>query len=394
MPDVQFPKNFVWGASSASFQIEGSPLADGASPSIWLDFTRKKGAIDRGDNADTACDHYNRYEEDIAIMADLGIDSYRFSLAWPRIVPEKGRINQKGLDFYSRLTDGLLKRGIRPLATLFHWDAPSWLFAAGGFTRAESVDDYLFYCEAVFKSLGDRIKQWVSINEPMVFAIYGYITGEMPPGKKNSLKGMCRTAHHLLMAHNRAVPLCRSLVPGGTIGIAQACVWMKPFNADSEKDCRAAELMDTIVNRMYSEPLYKGAYPELFVKKFGKHFPAGFQKEMADNAQPGDFIGVNYYTSQSYAHSPFGPLTRAKEKPTTGAKRSAMWEIYPEGLYNFLKRVKDEYNNLPCYVTENGYPILEKDGPVIDDDERIAYLKDHFQMASRAIKDGVHLSGY
>lgn len=392
--ELRFPKSFLWGAASSSFQIEGHPLEDGAAPSIWYDFTRKKNKIDNGDNADIACDHYHRFKDDIALMADLGLDTYRFSMSWPRIVPERGRVNQKGLDFYGKLTDELLDKGIRPLATLFHWDAPSWAFSSGGFTNPETVDDFLFYAETVFKAFGDRVKHWVTINEPMVFSIFGYATGEMPPGKKNALTGMCRTAHHLLMAHNKTVPLCHSLVSEGKIGLAQALIWMKPLDGESEKDKRAAIFMDALVNRLYCDSVYKGAYPAEIVKKFSRFFPRGYEKEMADASAPGDFMGINYYMSQSYAHAPFVPFTHAKEKPTPGAQRSDMWEIYPEGLYQILKRVKNEYGNLPCYITENGYPIIEKNGPVIEDDDRIGYLKDHMRAAKRAMEEGVNLKGY
>lgn len=391
---VQFPNQFVWGVSAASYQIEGYPLADGAVPSIWHRFAHTPGKIDNNENGDTACDHYHRYPQDIEHMHRLGVDSYRFSTAWPRIVPEPGKVNQKGVDFYSKLVDELLKKNIEPLCTLFHWDAPVWLFERGGFLNRDSAAYMREYSEVLFRALGDRVKKWVTINEPMVFAMYGYITGEMPPGKKNDVKGMMRTTHHLLLSHAAMVKACREHVQEGKIGIAEAQVHIQPLRKDNPKDRAAADRMDQLINRLYIDPVFRGFYPPFVLEKLEKHLPDGYGDDLKEIKEPGDFVGINYYMTRSYKHTLFAPVVHAREKPTPGLKRSAMWEIFPDGLYLLLKRLKDEYGNPDCYITENGYPLVEQNGPLLEDDERIDYLSRHLEAASRAIKEGVNLKGY
>lgn len=389
-----FPADFTWGVSTAAYQIEGYPLEDGASPSIWHQFAHQEGNIRNNESGDIACDHYHRYPHDIEHMRELGVHSYRFSVSWPRIVPEPGTINQKGLDFYSKLVDTLLENNIEPLLTIFHWDAPVWLFEQGGFLSRSSVDHIRFYSEALFEHLGDRVKKWVTINEPMVFAVSGYITGEMPPGKKNDIRGFLHTSHMLLLSHAEIVQRFRDLVPDGKIGIAEAQVWMKPFRKDHRRDKQAARFMDQVINRSFIDPIVHGTYPADVTAKFSRFFPEGFEQDLPSMHGSFDFIGLNYYTSRSYKYSLFTIFSHAKEKYTPGYGRSAMWEIFPQGLYFLLKRLQQEYGNPECYITENGYPLPEGEEPILEDGERIEYLRDHINMAHRAVSQGVNLKGY
>lgn len=398
MVNYPFPEDFLFGTATASYQIEGHPLADGASPSVWHDFSHRRGKTHNGDTGDIACDFYHRYPEDIKNMKEIGCNTFRFSVAWPRIVPEPGKTNQKGIDFYSRVVDELLKNDIQPMCTLFHWDAPTWLAEKGGFTKRESVDHIRDYSETMYRALGDRVKMWVTINEPMVYAVYGYFLGISPPGRKLRIRQYFHVAHHLLLAHAEMCRAFRAESVNGKVGISENQVWIWPTRQDHEKDKAAANRMDAIVNRMYIDPLFFGTYPEEVLKIAGKKFPKGFEKDLTDMKEPGDFVGINYYMRQRYTHAPFVPLMKAKlkskKKPELKEERSVMWEIYSSGLLSLLNRLKNEYGNPECYITENGYPLPEEDGPIYEDDERIKYLRDHLREVSRAIEQGVNVKGF
>ncbi len=395
MTSIGFPRGFLWGVATASCQIEGSPSADGGAPSIWHDFARKKGRIADGSVPDAACDHYRRYGEDVGHMKDLGLSAYRFSIAWPRIFPEKGRFNPKGMDFYSRLVDSLLEAGIRPFATIFHWDAPRWFQEAGGFIRRTGVDAFVEYGTELFKRLGDRVKDWITLNEPSLVAFYGYGLGVFAPGVKNSLKKCYHVSHHQLLGHARLVDAFPSLVPGGRIGLAHHFVWVGPADSGRKKDLEAAAFMDDGANGFYLDGPFLGRYPESIVRRMGRFLPRGFEKDLPGMKKPGDFVGINYYTRNLYRYSLFQPFTRAKETRLAGVPASAMWEIHPQGVYKALLRLRDRYGNPPCYITENGYPIPDADGrdPLVDP-ERIAYTADHIAMVGKAMTEGVDCRGY
>ncbi len=236
-------------------------------------------------------------------MSDLGIQAYRFSTAWPRIFPEPGKINPKGLDFYKRLVDGLLDKGIEPFITLFHWDAPLWLEKMGGFPQKASLEHLSEYGLTLFKELGDRVKRWITLNEPMVFTVLGYFMGNHAPGKKNKLKQMFAAAHNLLLGHSRLVRLFRETVKQGKIGIAEAQTWFKPLDPDNVKDLKAADAIDQLINRLYIDPIFFGRYPEKVIRRFGRFLPAGFEEDLPEMHAPLDFIGINYYESRSYRYS-------------------------------------------------------------------------------------------
>jgi beta-glucosidase len=395
MRRVAFPPGFLWGAATAAYQIEGSPLADGACPSIWHEFTHKRRKIKGGANGDVACDHYHRYREDIRSLRDLGLGAYRFSIAWPRICPERGRINPKGLDFYNRIVDCLLENGIEPFPTLFHWDAPSWLEREGGFAVRSSIERFLEYAAAVLHALGDRVKSWITLNEPSLFAFFGYGTGIFAPGRKMDLRSVYHISHHLMMAHARLVEAFPGLVRGGRIGLAHHFVWVTPRDPGNRRDADTAAFMDEGANRFYMDAMYRGNYPERVVSRMGRFFPKGFEKDLPGMKRPGDFFGMNYYTRNIYRYARFKPYTHAKDIREPGSRWSAMWEIYPEGLYKALLRLRDEYGNPPCIITENGYPLPESDGKdPLEDGERISYISEHLAEAGKAISEGVDCRGY
>ncbi|HET6488064.1 MAG TPA: GH1 family beta-glucosidase [Spirochaetia bacterium] len=395
MSPVTFPKGFLWGASTAAYQIEGYPLADGASPSIWHEFVQRTGAIRDGTTGDIACDHYHRYAEDVGAMSALGLNAYRFSIAWPRILPEPGRVNPKGLDFYSRLVDCLLEAGITPYATLFHWDVPTWLEEEGGLVERTSVDHLVRYAETVVKSLGDRVRHWITINEPTIFALFGYITGEYPPGRTRDLRAAFRAIHFLLLAHARQVRVLRALAPGAEVGLAHHFVWIDPRDPRRRRDVRAATEMDDFANHAVLESLVRGTYPPTITSRVGRFLPKGFERDLQEMGIPGDFIGMNYYTRQQYRHALLMPYLHAREYTDPSAPRSAMWEIHPDGMYRWLVRLRDRYGNPRCIVTESGFPLPDVQGrDPLDDPERISYLTDHIARIGKAIQEGARCEGY
>jgi beta-glucosidase len=396
MTRITFPAGFQWGVATSSYQIEGSPLEDGACPSIWHEFAHKRGRIRDGSTGDVASDHYHRWAEDIQIMKGLGLGAYRFSIAWPRIFPAPGSLNQKGIDFYSRIVDGLLSAGITPYATLFHWDEPSWLERAGGFVERSSIDRFLEYGAAVMERLGDRVKNWITLNEPSLFSFFGYGTGEFAPGRKRDLRAVYHVAHHLLLAHARMVEAFPSLVKNGRIGIAHHFVWVSAKNPPGPRDAEAAAFMDDAANRFFMDPLFFGRYPQRVVSRLRRFLPKSFEKDLSEMAgKRGDFFGLNYYTRNEYRYALLQPYMHAREVIDPRLPRSAMWEIYPAGMGKSLIRLRDEYGNPPCFITENGFPLVERAGrDPLDDRERIDYLSSHLAEVGKAIADGVDCRGY
>lgn len=397
--EYKFPDDFTFGVAAASYQIEGHPLADGASASVWHDFSHKRGKTENGDTGDIACDFYHKYPKDIDTIKQIGCGGFRFSVSWPRIVPEPNTVNQKGIDFYNKVVDEMLSKGIEPMCTLFHWDMPRWLGDLGGFTIRESVDHAKFYAEAMYKALGDRVKKWITINEPMVYAVYGYFLGDFPPGKKLKLKQFFPAVHHILLAHAEMVRAGKAIIPDGGFGISENQVYLAPYRQDDQRDRAAVDRMDQIINRMFIDPVFFGTYPEAALELGKNRFPRGFEKDLPIMKEPGDFVGINYYMRQKYKHSPLIPFMKARVKKGNeklhDEEWSEMWEVYPPGLYHLLLRMKNEYGNPVCYITENGYPLPEEPGkPIIDDKERISYLSRHLIEASRAVEEGVNLKGY
>jgi beta-glucosidase len=396
-PDAnRFPEGFLWGAATSAYQIEGLPLADGAGPSIWHRFAHTPGCTHHGETGDVACDHYRRYPEDVALMRELGLGAYRFSLSWSRILPEgAGAVNARGVEFYSRLIDLLLESGIRPLVTLYHWDLPTALEDRGGWLNPDSVHWFADYARVAFEAFGDRVPMWVTINEPATIVEAGYRRGVHAPGRRSAPEAV-RAAHHLLCAHGAAVRAARA-AGVRSIGIVLNLEPQDPAS-DDPADFAAAERMDAYTNRLFLEPLFLGRYPEAVGEIFGGAWPEVSERDLALIRQPLDFLGVNYYTRRVVRHDETAPLLRASAVRVPGrAYTPRGWEIYPEGLVRVLRDVAERYGTIPLYVTENGAALDDPPhaaGRTVDDPLRVGYLRDHLAAAREAIRLGVDLRGY
>lgn len=391
-----FPENFTWGAATSAYQIEGAWNEDGRGPSIWDTFSHTPGKTYRNHNGDVAADHYHRFQEDIHIMADMGLKAYRFSIAWPRVIPGgAGAVNMPGLDFYDRLVDVLLNMGIQPFATLFHWDLPQALQDQGGWGNRQTAYHFAEYAQVVAKRLGDRVKHWITHNEPFVAAILGHFTGEHAPGAQDISLAL-KAAHHLLLSHGLSVEALRaSANTPFQIGVTLNLEPVHPAS-HSEEDQRAAQRFDGILNRMYLDPILRAEYPQDIVEMFGPLFPETHANDLKQIAIPIDFLGVNYYTRTVIRHDPDFPLIQASQIQPIGNEYSMMWEIYPPGLYELLTRIWKDYQPAAIYVTENGIPVpddKDHDGRVRDY-RRIRYLRDHLVQIHCAITDGLPLRGY
>jgi beta-glucosidase len=391
-----FPKDFVWGTATASYQIEGAYNEDGRGESIWDVFSKTPGKVFAGHTGDVACDHYHRYEEDVKLMADLGVKAYRFSIAWPRIFPEKGRFNEKGIDFYKRLVDALHRHGVQPTATMYHWDLPQYLEDEGGWTNRDTAKRFVEYAETLYKYLGDTIPQWITHNEPWCAAWLGYGFGHHAPGYTDWRKAV-EASHHLLLSHGLAVEAYRASGLKGQIGITLNLGYADPAT-DSPEDIAAARRADGFGNRWFLDPVFKGQYPQDMVEIFERIVgPLNFIQEGDQEtiSTPMDFLGVNYYTRQVVKNNPYDKYLGIELLPVTGEVTDMGWEVHPNSLYRLLKSLQANYTNLPLFITENGaaYPDELVDGQVHDQD-RIRFLRDHFAAAHQFIEEGGNLKGY
>jgi len=395
-----FPEGFVWGAASSAYQVEGAWEADGRGPSIWDTFCRQPGRIRDGTSGDIAADHFHRWQEDLAILSDLGLKAYRFSISWPRVLPHGvPPVNAPGLDFYDRLVDGLLQRGIEPYVNLFHWDLPQALQDAGGWPRRETAYRFAEYARLVCQRLSDRVRWWITHNEPWVAAFAGHYTGEHAPGIQDPPAAF-QAMHHLLLSHGLGVQALRDEArQAAQIGIVLNLNPVHPAT-DSDSDRRAAGRFDAVLNRVTLEPLFHGRYPEDLTAQLGPLFSMVEEGDLATIGVPVDFLGVNYYSRTVIAQDAQVPLIQAATVHPAGREYSQMWEIYPEGLREILVRVWREYVSggrpIPILVTENGVPVpdgLDFDGKVRDV-RRMAYLRDHLIQVRHALADGVPVGGY
>ncbi|QGU31721.1 GH1 family beta-glucosidase [Thermochromatium tepidum] len=392
---ARFPDDFLWGVATSAYQIEGFPLADGAGPSIWHRFAHTPGRVAGNDTGDLACDHYHRYREDVALMAELGLNLYRFSLAWGRVLPEGwGAVNRLGLDFYARLVDALLEQGIRPMATLYHWDLPVALHERGGWLNPDSPHWFADYAETLFRALDDRVPFWITLNEPWVIAVPGYLDGQLAPGHRDLFEPP-RVAHHLLLAHAEAVAAYRAL-GHHEIGVAVNLEPQYPASS-APSDLEAARRRDSFVNRWFLDAILFGRYPEELADIFGPAWPEFPDESLARIRCPGDFIGVNYYSRGLVRAAPGSPPLNAIRVTPPDAELTAMgWEVYPQGLTETLVWLKDRYANPPLYITENGaaYDDPPPRAGLVEDPRRIAYLREHILAAATALEQGVDLRGY
>lgn len=391
-----FPKDFIWGVATSAYQIEGAWDEDGRKPSIWDTFSHTPGRVADNENGDVASDHYHRWKEDISLMSELGIKAYRFSTAWPRILPDgTGNVNKKGLDFYDRMVDELLKRKIEPYVCLFHWDLPQVLQDKGGWPNREITSYFAEYARVVAGRLGDRVKVWFTHNEPWVAAFVGHFLGEHAPGSKD-IKAAVRSLHHILLSHGLAVDVIRSEVKQSVrIGITLNLIPVHPAT-DSKKDRAAADRVDMFMNRIVLDPLLKGTSPiqessiaKLLTEKL-------IQDGDLEKIRQLDILGVNYYSRAMMKHDPKFPIVNVAQVQPEGNEYSGMWEIYPEGMYDILKQVWAYHPTCELMITENGVPVpdgVDFDGRVRDE-RRICYLQNHISQVHRAIQDGIPIKGY
>ncbi len=395
METARFPDDFLWGAATSAYQIEGSPLADGAGASNWHRYAHQPGHISDGSNGDVACDHYRRYRDDVQLMAELGLKAYRFSVSWSRIFPEGiGRKNQQGLDFYSRLVDALLAVGIEPFITLYHWDLPAALEDRGGWTNRDSAAWFGDYAHTLFRALKGRVSYWATLNEPWVVVDSGYVHGVHPPGR-GSLAEAAQATHNLLRAHALGVKAFRA-DPTGKVGIV---VNLEPKDPASGRpdDLAATMRADAYMNKLFLDPMNLGSYPEEMQEVFGHAWPEFSISDMTLICEPFDFLGINYYTRSVNRADPLAhPVGASPVRQQAAAYTEMNWEVFPEGLTRILLWVKQRYGDIPLYVTENGAAF--DDPPeaenCIADLARVDYFRKHLLAASQALTEGVRLRGY
>jgi beta-glucosidase len=387
-----FPASFTWGAATAAYQIEGAATEDGRGESIWDRFCSTDGRVRNGDSGLVACDFYHRYPQDIALMGELGLNAFRFSIAWPRILPSgRGAVNQRGLDFYDRLVDELLAAGIEPFVTLYHWDLPAALEDAGGWPQRDTAFAFAEYAQVVAGRLGDRVSHWITHNEPWVAAWLGYGLGEHAPGHASRTEAI-DAAHHLLLSHGLAAEILRHEVPDASVGITLNLTHTYPASGRPE-DVAAAREADGDMNRWFLDPLFRGEYPADVLEHY-EHAPPVRDDDLRTIAAPLDFLGVNYYRREVVARSADGGR-RAVHNPDS-AYTEMGWEVSPGGLHDLLLRLHTDYAARAVYVTENGAAFGDARGHdgSVRDPERRDYIAAHLEVARKAIAAGVPLEGY
>lgn len=404
---TSFPDDFLWGTATSSYQIEGAVEADGRKPSIWDEFSHSEGATQDGGTGDVACDHYHRWREDVALMRDLGVDAYRFSVAWPRVLPEgTGAVNHAGLDFYDRLVDALLDAGITPCVTLYHWDLPLTLQREGGWTVRPVVSAFADYADAVARRLGDRVGDWITHNEPWVAAFLGHYYGEHAPGHQN-LDEALQVAHHLLVSHGAATQSIRASIPDANVGITLNLTSYRPASIltssgedPSDAEHAAVRRADGFQNRWFLDPVYGRGYPDDLLDFYGDRGPDTETGDVGLMGVDTDFLGINYYRPSWVRPAPDAPLGFEALGPDELADHGYTitemgWPVDPSGLGDVLRRVTADYPLEHIYITENGaaFPDTVEDGAV-QDRQRIAYLSGHLQAVADAADDGVPVDGY
>ena len=394
---AQFGEKFSWGTATSAYQIEGAWKADGKGRSIWDEFCNRKNKIINAETGQTSCDFYNLWEQDLNLLRYLGVDNYRFSLSWPRILPNGIRqVNQKGIDFYNKIIDKCLELDITPWVTLYHWDLPLELELKGGWTNREIIDWFREYTSVCAQEFGDRVKNWMVLNEPMVFTGTGYFLGIHAPGKKG-LKNFIPAIHHAAMCQSLGGRILRDLVPDANIGTTFSCSHIDPFRLNS-KDQIAAKKVDALLNRLFIEPALGMGYPLEDLKPLTRIEKYLRSNDELDLQFEFDFIGVQNYTRQVVKHSYFTPLIYADTvdpKKRNVNTTTMNWEIYPESMYHILKKFNDYPNVKNIVITENGAAFKDVvESGKVDDTERKHYLKTHLVEVLRAQKEGVPISGY
>jgi beta-glucosidase len=396
---ADFGADFLWGVATAAYQIEGAWNADGKGPSVWDTFSHRKGKIKTGENGDTACDFYHRYPEDIALLKDLGIPNFRFSVAWSRIFPEgKGAVNEKGVDFYERMVDVCLEKGIRPWLTLYHWDLPQALEDEGGWVNRNVVGWFSDYADLVTRRLGDRVKDWMVLNEPMAFTSLGYLLGMHAPGRR-SIRAFVRAAHHATLCQAEGGRIIRANVPQAHVGTTISASPVHPID-DRPKHVAAAKRADALINRIFIDPACGLGYPTEdlpLIRSIHKHMEPDDAEKLPFEF---DFIGLQYYTRQVVKTSllPFvrAALVKPEKLDVPREEITDMgWEVYPEGIYTLLKRFGEMPMVKKVIVTENGAAFPDTvSGDAVPDPRRIQFLKDYLAQVLKAKREGVNVGGY
>jgi len=393
----RFEKNFIFGLATSSYQIEGAAAEDGRSPSIWDTFSKTPGKVYKGHTGDVACDHYHRYKEDVEILKEIGVNAYRFSISWPRIFPEYGKYNPKGMEFYKKIIDELIRNDIKPTVTLFHWDLPMWAYNMGGWLNRDSVKWFQEYAVKVFEELNNSVKLWTTHNEPFCASVLGHDLGIHAPGHKNTREALI-AAHHILLSHGAAVKAFRKFnFKDSKIGIIlnlTSCYSV----SDAKEDIDATFRYDGLANRWFLDPIFKASYPqdmkEVLIKLAGE-FDFIKDGDLQKISIKNDFLGVNYY---SRALVKFFQDSKLNYQSVKGnLKKTAMdWEIYPEGLYDIIIRLRKEYTRLPIYVAENGAAFNDvlSEEKQINDVERIDYIKGHLMKIVDLNQQGADIRGY
>jgi beta-glucosidase len=403
--ELRFPEGFVWGAATAAYQIEGAAREDGRGPSIWDTFSRTPGKVFKGHTGDVACDHYHRYVDDVAMMADLGLASYRFSVAWPRVQPDgTGPVNSRGLDFYDRLVDELIGKGIDPVVTLYHWDLPQTLEDLGGWASRDTAEAFADYALAVYARLGDRVRTWTTLNEPWCSAYLGYAGGIHAPGRRDPAAAFA-AVHHLLLAHGLGTRALRA-AGAQTLGITLNPTAVAPVDPADPADQEAYRIVDGLHNRVFLDPILRGRYPADVLEHMSRFTDLAWLRD-GDEAHIGqsiDVLGINFYSPTYVSGQPGAP--GRQDSPGTegiafrrpdGPVTDMNWQIEPSALTGLLQRIERDYPGTPLLITENGaaYP----DGPGADpervaDVDRVDYLDGHLRACHEAIASGVNLKGY
>lgn len=408
---LRFPPGFRWGTATAAYQIEGAAALYGRTPSIWDTFSRTPGKVLNGDTGDTAADHYHRMAEDVALMKRLGVSDYRFSVAWPRVQPTgRGPAVQQGLDFYRRLVDTLLEAGIRPVATLYHWDLPQELEDLGGWPARDTAERFAEYAGHVARALGDRVASWTTFNEPWCAAFLGYASGVHAPGRTEPAAAL-RAAHHFNLAHGLGVRALRAALPGpAEVSLTLNLHAVRPLT-DSPADLDAARRVDALGNRIFLDPVFHGRLPQDLVRDTAGLTDWSFVRDgdLAAAAEPVDWLGLNYYSPTVVAAAGPGPHDveeapspwpgtegRVRFLPAPGPRTAMDWPVDAGGLYELLTRLRDELPGVPLLITENGAAYADHADPQgeVHDPERIAYLHGHLAAVHRAIRDGADVRGY
>ncbi len=391
-----FSADFVWGCATSSFQVEGAAHEGGREESIWDRFCKQPGAIRDSSDAQVACDHYHRWPQDLALARSMGMNAYRFSIAWTRVMlADSATPNREGLDFYSRMIDGMLERGLQPWVTLYHWDLPQSLQDAGGWESRTTVDAYVRYVDVVTREFGDRVKHWITHNEPWCSAMHGHWDGQHAPGKTD-LKSALQACHHILLSHGMAVPVIRRNVPRALVGIALS---LHPLYAASpaEEDQCAMQRHDGIRNRWFLDALAGRGYPDDVWKLCANERPMVQDGDMQTIAAPLDFLGVNFYFPETIAHCEERLPFQAQVVHRADRERTAFnWEVAPQDLLPLLQRLQNDYQCAPMFITENGATyedVVTSDGR-IHDAERRAYFQRHLQVVQQAVALGIDVRGY